>query len=558
MIRDLSGAGCSLIVAAFMVLSGIGPHRQGFAQEPAVVPVSAGKCLEFDGIDDVVNGGDVSTLDSSQQLTAEMWVRIDKFDAWRTFFGKFKNLSNRIQFQQYSEPGKIALCVNNNADIEKEGNQAYYHTPGAEVTIGDWFHLAMVFDGTLEEEQRVKLYINGMLRPLKKEALSKGSVPTHTPATDAPLLLGAEKPSGAYGFKGLMDEIRIWTIARSADQIRVNMERQLTGTEEGLRLYYPVDGETGTEKTLLDKTSGKQAAEMVNFDMKTCYVNREVAVPATAASEPHAEEPRPDAIRIAWVRGSGSANLVFATDRETGLPQPQGGVTYTADPEYGKGSRIGETHWYCVYNGYDAAASIDGLSPQTSYRLSVVDYNGSSGSERYKTDSMVVVTFTTAAAPEKKTQHITFNLDSVMVEDHGPVLLSSTASSGLPVSYSSADTARAQIDGTTLTIRGPGTVRITASQPGDAQWLAAADVTKVLVVKSAPKPSASTESPPAKSASKLNTVKPLLIGGGALVLTGAVIGIVAALAGGTDDGGSGAPTNAADRPPQDPSLLISP
>ena len=60
-----------------------------------------------------------------------------------------------------------------------------------------------------------------------------------------------------------------------------------------------------------------------------------------------------------------------------------------------------------------------------------------------------------------------------------------TASSMLPVSYSSSDPLVASIAGSTVTIVGTGTTVITASQAGDADYIAAPDVTQDLVVNKA-------------------------------------------------------------------------
>jgi hypothetical protein len=526
------------------------------AQGETNQPVSEGKCLRFDGVNDVVNNGDVNALDSSQQLTAEMWVRIDQFDAWRTFFCKFQNLANRIQFQQYSEPGKIAVVVNNNADIKKEGNQAYYYTPNPEVTIGDWFHLAMVFDGTQpQEELRLKLYINGMPRVLEKEGAAKGVVPTLLPSTSAPMLLGAEKPKGEHGYKGLMDEVRIWTVAKSEQQIRDNMDHTLQGIEDGLRIYYPIDQECETKKSLLDHASEKQNGALVNFDLNNCFIDREVAIPVTAASSPKAIEAATDHFRIAWVRGSGSANLVFVTDRDTGAPHPEQGTTYTANPHYGKGSRIGESHWYCVYNGYDAEASVSELTPSMDYRVAIIDYNGSSGKERYKADSSLTIfsVLTTAppAAAEKKHQEISFELPEEIIMGQEPIDLKAVAGSLLPMKYMSSDTLIAQISGSTLHIRSAGEVSITVSQAGDETWASAADVTKVLKVKNVEQPLPHAQETAKQSAGNTKHIRNWLIAGGTAIVTGTIIGVILA-SGDTHDG----KTVVGDRPPSDPVLNI--
>ncbi len=62
------------------------------------------------------------------------------------------------------------------------------------------------------------------------------------------------------------------------------------------------------------------------------------------------------------------------------------------------------------------------------------------------------------------------------------VNLTASASSGLPVSYTSSNTEVATISGSTLSIHADGTSIITASQSGNIDFIAAPDVTQVLLV----------------------------------------------------------------------------
>ncbi len=70
----------------------------------------------------------------------------------------------------------------------------------------------------------------------------------------------------------------------------------------------------------------------------------------------------------------------------------------------------------------------------------------------------------------------------------GRVSLAATASSGLPVSFTSTpDSPVNWLDPTNISFTGTGVVRIVASQPGDAEWNPAPDVTNVFNV-TAPSP----------------------------------------------------------------------
>jgi hypothetical protein len=79
-------------------------------------------------------------------------------------------------------------------------------------------------------------------------------------------------------------------------------------------------------------------------------------------------------------------------------------------------------------------------------------------------------------------QTITFNpLPSKNLGDP-PFTLTATASSGLPVSYTSSNPAVATVAGNVVTIVGIGSTTITASQAGNVNYAAASPVNQVLVV----------------------------------------------------------------------------
>ncbi|HEV2478120.1 MAG TPA: MBG domain-containing protein [Puia sp.] len=86
----------------------------------------------------------------------------------------------------------------------------------------------------------------------------------------------------------------------------------------------------------------------------------------------------------------------------------------------------------------------------------------------------------------KASQQITW-AQSLLVGCDGStqVTLTATASSGLPVTYTSSNTGVASVAGAILTLGQPGTAIIAASQPGDGNYEAAADETDTLINQSA-------------------------------------------------------------------------
>ncbi len=67
----------------------------------------------------------------------------------------------------------------------------------------------------------------------------------------------------------------------------------------------------------------------------------------------------------------------------------------------------------------------------------------------------------------------------------GPVSVSGTASSGLPLNYTVTSGANCTIAGDTVTITGPGSCSVTATQAGDSTYAAAAPVTQTFAIAKA-------------------------------------------------------------------------
>jgi uncharacterized repeat protein (TIGR03803 family) len=103
------------------------------------------------------------------------------------------------------------------------------------------------------------------------------------------------------------------------------------------------------------------------------------------------------------------------------------------------------------------------------------------GNASYNAAASVPQTLTVTSTT-KTDQTITFNVLTDKNTGDAPFALTATATSGLPVSFSSSNTAVATVAGNTVTVVGAGSTIITASQPGDATYNAATPVSQLLTV----------------------------------------------------------------------------
>jgi hypothetical protein len=192
-----------------------------------------GTALNFDGSNDYVSIPGGGGLNNQQTGTIEMWVRwsgaqiadgqggfgpIMARQSDGFFSNQILSLDNanptiaHIRWKPYSAAGTVITTTK---------------------TVGDgtWIHVAVTYSSGSH-----KLYING--------ALEGTSTASGTMANNAsiPLTFGAWIISGVPKvFKGDMDEVRIWSVIRSASEIMARMKETLVGNEANLLAYYKFD-----------------------------------------------------------------------------------------------------------------------------------------------------------------------------------------------------------------------------------------------------------------------------------------------------------------------------
>lgn len=107
------------------------------------------------------------------------------------------------------------------------------------ISASQWQHVAGVFDPS---DSTFALYVNGRL-------VGHGTRDFLPPLNDDPVTLGLTLRASGEGiedmFWGVLDEVRIWRIPRTQEEIQADMHRHLDGTEEGLVAYWQMEEGTG-------------------------------------------------------------------------------------------------------------------------------------------------------------------------------------------------------------------------------------------------------------------------------------------------------------------------
>ncbi len=116
-----------------------------------------------------------------------------------------------------------------------------------------WHHVATTFDGT-----NYKLFLDGV--EIDNSTAFQGLTP---PDNESVRIIG-KKP-----WVGKIDEVRMWSVARTQAQIQANMNNTLVGNETGLEAYYPMEVNNNWE--IIDKTSNENHAKITNAEILSRY-----------------------------------------------------------------------------------------------------------------------------------------------------------------------------------------------------------------------------------------------------------------------------------------------
>jgi len=214
--------------------------------------------MNFDGESNRIS---ISSTPSSEvkELTVETWVLINSFDK----DGKNKSVPVVSDWNSWSPDNQKGhlLRVFYNAKSDELSWQfficdgagyktvTYDSLPYEEFSakyFNRWLHLSGVFKGS----EYMKFLINGE----GGNNLSAEVPEKMEPDIDTPTWLGYSGINPGY-MNGMMDEVRIWDVALSENEIRNNMYKELKGDEDGLIGYWNFN--QGRFSTVYDITQNK-------------------------------------------------------------------------------------------------------------------------------------------------------------------------------------------------------------------------------------------------------------------------------------------------------------
>jgi hypothetical protein len=205
-------------------------------------PGSSAWGLSFDGVDDQVNVSNQAAL-NAYPLTISAWIKTTQTNDYESGIINKYWVSSFDGYQLYLLNGHICgwyFLGNQSSHSGVSGLE------GGFVADGTWHNVAFVVDAN-----GGRLSVDGILQASSPWTGAPG--PTTTLQT---VTLG-DYPGNTGGYySGLLDEVRIWNVARSQADIQADMMHRLKGTEPGLIAYWQLDDGTGNTATNSAVTTG--------------------------------------------------------------------------------------------------------------------------------------------------------------------------------------------------------------------------------------------------------------------------------------------------------------
>ncbi|MBI5383215.1 MAG: hypothetical protein HZA90_00865 [Verrucomicrobia bacterium] len=228
--------------------------------------IGAGKALGLDGTNDFLATPDLAAFFSNETVTLELW---------------FKAEAAGVLVTEVDQAPLAARWKNSQLEVLNTGEvkgRVWNLAPFSlgTVAFGTWNHAALRYD-------KAALRGDGFLNGLPSVSSVDGD-------REAPWESGYEQRyafglsesthlgSGAF-FKGQLDEVRVWNVARTEADLRSNMARRLTGQEPGLILYWRLDDGTGSSAS---DASGHGNVGVLNNGPTWAMSAVPFAAPATA------------------------------------------------------------------------------------------------------------------------------------------------------------------------------------------------------------------------------------------------------------------------------------
>lgn len=183
----------------------------------------------FDLHNDYIECNSTARLNPGDRAwTVELWFRADRINGQNILFNK--------------EPVYEAAVMDGYLQFAWQPHWQWVKVEQFPVVQGRWYHVAISYDGNMQ-----RVYRDGQLVLERAQTGSIGG--NDTALLLAARYLGSPANGPQLFLKGAIDEVRVWSEARSQAQIVHNLIRRLRGDETNLQAYWHFDDDIARDYT---------------------------------------------------------------------------------------------------------------------------------------------------------------------------------------------------------------------------------------------------------------------------------------------------------------------
>ena len=219
-----------------------------------------GKSLNFDGPDEYIDTGVPLQDTFRNSFTVSYWVKPDDGNPASaiSIFGTINSADEEGVRSNISTDGKIDFFYeSNNVNAEAITSSAVF-SDGATA----WTHVALVADSGAN----LLIYINGNSVVITGGNLVGIDMSIWTSSDDVFIGATDDAETAVNHFVGDIDEVRIWSVTRSAASIKADYKKRINDpfNTDNLDLYYPMNNGTGS--VAFDHSVNKNHGSLENME----------------------------------------------------------------------------------------------------------------------------------------------------------------------------------------------------------------------------------------------------------------------------------------------------
>ena len=203
-------------------------------------PNVAGASVQFDGSTTALTAAHDAALNpSSNGFTFETWIQVDTASAWAGIGQKYSATANGWKVSLDGSGQHVNFWLGNGSAQTVVANTT-------NVNDGAWHHVAAVYDTSAPNNPTIQLYIDGVAAGGSALTVSSAYSVANL-ANTANVLLGWDDYASNRHLDGRLDDVRIWSDVRTAEEIADSYNSQMNGNESNLQAYWTFnDADDGT------------------------------------------------------------------------------------------------------------------------------------------------------------------------------------------------------------------------------------------------------------------------------------------------------------------------